>query len=138
MAGLGEGRERDHLVGEVVGDLGDVVEWDDLSHEADSVGLLRVDKTRRQQDVGGVSGPTSRTRRRISLYPTSMDSRATGIPNRLLSAAMRISVAIDSSQPPPTQNPFIMQIVGFDIASMVSIAPSNASAYTLALAESLR
>ena len=67
-----------------------------------------------------------------------MDSRATGIPNVLLSAAMRMSAAMDSSQPPPTQKPFIRQIVGLEIASIASIAPSNASAYTFALAELLR
>ena len=67
-----------------------------------------------------------------------MDSRATGIPKRLLSAAMRMSVAMDSSQPPPTQKPLIMQMVGLDMASMVSMAPSKASAYTLALVELLR
>ena len=72
------------------------------------------------------------------MYPTRMDSRATGIPKRLLSAAMRMSAAMDSSHPPPTQKPLIIQMVGLDMASMVSIAPSNASAYTLALAESFR
>ena len=41
---------------------------------------------------------------------------------------MRMSVAIENSQPPPTQKPLIMEIVGLVIASTVSIAPSNAAA----------
>ena len=64
-----------------------------------------------------------------------MERRATGIPKRLLSAAMRMSVAMDSSHPPPTQKPFIRQMVGLDMASMASIAPSKASAYTTAFSE---
>ena len=56
VPGLRERCERDHLAGEVVGDLGDLVQGDDLGDEADSVRLLSVDQPGRQQDVGGVSG----------------------------------------------------------------------------------
>ena len=56
MAGLGERGERDHLASEVVGDIGDLVERDELGHEADSVRLARVDQAGGQQDVGSVPG----------------------------------------------------------------------------------
>ena len=49
VAGLGERGEGDHLAGEVVGGLGDLVERDDLGHEADSVCLSRVDQAGGQQ-----------------------------------------------------------------------------------------
>ena len=73
-------------------------------------------------------GPTRFTRRRISLYPTSIPSFATGTPNLPLSALIRRSAAVESSHPPPTQKPFMRQMVGFDTPSRASMAPSNAAA----------
>ena len=65
-----------------------------------------------------------------------MPNFATGIPNLLLFDAMRMSVAIESSQPPPTQIPRIIEIVGTDNASIASRAPSKAFEYILAVSES--
>ena len=45
---------------------------------------------------------------------------------------------MESSQPPPTQMPRIMQMTGFGICSMASSAPSKASAYSRARSLLLR
>ena len=51
-----------------------------------------------------------------------------GMPNVLPSPAMRMSAAVASSHPPPTQKPLIIAITGFGISSIASIEPSNAAA----------
>ena len=67
-----------------------------------------------------------------------MPRRATGMPRRLPSAAMRRSVATANSQPPPAANPRIIEITGVPISATVSSRPSTAALYTRPLVESLR
>ena len=82
--------------------------------------------------------PTRLTRPYISRWPMVMPRRATGMPRRLPSAAMRRSVATASSQPPPAAKPRIMDMTGVPISATVSSSPSTAALYTRPLVESLR
>ena len=70
-------------------------------------------------------GPTKFSNLFISRYPTKIPNLATGIPNLLLVDAILISVAIESSHPPPTQIPLILEIVGIFNDSIASNAPSK-------------
>ena len=64
--------------------------------------------------------PTSRASRWVPPAAGSTDRLVSGSPKRAVSAAIRMSQDIASSQPPPRANPLTAAMVGFSYASTSS------------------
>ena len=64
--------------------------------------------------------PTSRASRWVPPAAGSTDRLVSGSPKRAVSAAIRMSQDMASSQPPPRANPLTAAMVGFSYASTSS------------------
>ena len=113
---------------EGIGVLVKFIRAEERSYQANAVRLLSVNQPAAQQDVGCIARTYEVDEAaHLAVADENAESRY-GDAEAAASDAMRMSVAIENSQPPPTQKPLIMEIVGLVIASTVSIAPSNAAA----------
>ena len=119
--------ERDHLLGKAVGDLGDLVSRHDLRDQANAVGLLRVDEPGRQEDVRGVTGtdkPDEPTHLVVA-YQYAQPGHGDAEP-AVVSGDADVGRRRELASTAHT-DPLMSEIVGLDMASTASIAPSNAS-----------